>query len=70
MQLIIILFKTMLREHRPLKRHSNYFRKSDEIGPILITEAKINEDNFIVISTYNSNTEPEQLKTYLSCKIC
>ena len=39
-------------------------QKSDENGRILIFEAKINEDNFIVINIYNSNTEPEQLKTF------
>ena len=32
-------------------------QNSDENGRILITEAKINEDNFIVIIIYNSNTE-------------
>ena len=31
-------------------------RKSDENERILIIEAKINEDNFIVINIYNSNT--------------
>ena len=40
-------------------------QKSDENGHILIGEAKINEDNFIVINIYNSNTESEQLKTIL-----
>ena len=30
----------------------------------LIIEAKINEDNFIIINIYNSNTESEQLKTF------
>ena len=39
-------------------------QKNDENGRILIIEAKINEDNFIVINIYNSNTEPEQLKTF------
>ena len=39
-------------------------QKSDENGRILITEAKINEDNLIVINIYNSNTESEQLKTF------
>ena len=44
----------------------NYFdlidQKSDENGRILIIEAKINEDNLIVINIYNTNTESEQLK--------
>ena len=35
-----------------------------ENGRILIIEAKINDDNFIVINIYNSNTESEQLKTF------
>ena len=39
-------------------------QKSDENGRILIIEAKINEDNFIVINIYNPNTESEQLKTF------
>ena len=39
-------------------------QKSDENGRILIIEAKINGDNFIVINIYNSNTESEQLKTF------
>ena len=39
-------------------------QKSDENGRILIFEAKINEDNFIVINIYNTNTESEQLKTF------
>ena len=30
----------------------------------LIIEAKINEDSFIIINIYNSNTESEQLKTF------
>ena len=38
-------------------------QKSDKNGFILIIEAKINEDNFIVINIHNSNTESEQLKT-------
>ena len=33
-------------------------QKSDENGRILIPEAKINDDNFIVINISNSNTEP------------
>ena len=39
-------------------------QKSDENGRILIIEAKINEDNFIVMNIYNSNTESEQSKTF------
>ena len=39
-------------------------QKSDENGRILMIEAKINEDNFIAITIYNSNTESEQLKTF------
>ena len=39
-------------------------QRSDENGRILIIEAKINGDNFIVINIYNSNTESEQLKTF------
>ena len=39
-------------------------QNSDENGRILIIEAKINEDNFIIINIYNSNTEFEQLKTF------
>ena len=39
-------------------------QKSDENGRILITEAKINEYNFIVINIYNSNTDSELLKTF------
>ena len=46
----------------------NYFdlinQISDENGPILIIEAKINEDNFIEMNIYNSNTESEQSKTF------
>ena len=39
-------------------------QKSNENERILIIEAKINEDNFIVINIYNSSTEFEQLKTF------
>ena len=39
-------------------------QNSDENGRILIIEAKINEDNFIVINIYKSNIESEQLKTF------
>ena len=38
-------------------------QKSDENGSILITEAIINEDDFIVIHIYSSNTESEQFST-------
>ena len=39
-------------------------QKSDENGQISIIEAKINENSFIVINIYKSNTESEQLKTF------
>ena len=39
-------------------------QKSDENERIIVIEAKINEDNFIVINIYNSNNESEQLKTF------
>ena len=39
-------------------------QKSHENGRILIIEAKINDDDFIVIHIYNSNIESEQLKTF------
>ena len=38
-------------------------QKCDENGRILIIEAKINKDNFIVINIFNSSTDSEQLKT-------
>ena len=39
-------------------------QKRDENGEILIIEAKINENIFIVIHIYKYNTESEQLKTF------
>ena len=45
-------------------------QKSDENERILIIEAKIIEDNFIVINIYNSNTESEELKLFQPCKMC
>ena len=40
--------------------------KSDKNEQILIIEAKKNKNNFIVINKYSSNTESEQLKTFLT----
>ena len=38
--------------------------KSDENGRILIIEATIDEEDFILINLYNANTEKEQLETF------
>ena len=40
--------------------------KSDKNEQILIIEVKGNKNNFIVINKYSSNTESEQLKTFLT----
>ena len=39
-------------------------QKSDENERIIITEAKMNDNYFIVISIYNSNKDSEQSKTF------
>ena len=39
-------------------------QKSDENEQIIITEAKMNDNYFIVISIYNSNKGSEQSKTF------
>ena len=69
MSLLVLFFSPTAKQiHATGFCGKNYFdlidKKSDENGQILITEPKINEDNFIVINIYNSNTEPEQLKTF------
>ena len=38
----------------------------DKNGRILILDAKLNDTNFLLISFYNSNSEPEQLSTFSS----
>ena len=38
-------------------------KKSDENGRILITDAKVNDEKFLLVNLYNSNTESEQIKT-------
>ena len=38
-------------------------KKSDENGWILIIDAKVNDEKFLLINIYNSNTESEQIKT-------
>ena len=38
--------------------------KCDKNGRILILGAELNAANFLLISFYNSNTEPEQLSTF------
>ena len=38
-------------------------KKSDEIGRILIIDAKVNDEKFLLVNIYNSNTESEQIKT-------
>ena len=38
-------------------------RKSDENGRILITGAKVNDENVLLVNLYNSKTESEQSKT-------
>ena len=38
-------------------------KKSDENGRILIIDAKVNDEKFLLVNLYNSNTEPEQIKT-------
>ena len=37
--------------------------KNEDQGRILIVEADIDEETFVVINLYNSNTEMEQIKT-------
>ena len=37
--------------------------KSDENGRILITDAKLNDEKFLLVNLYSSNTESEQIKT-------
>ena len=37
--------------------------KNDNHGRILIVDAGINEDTFVLINFYNANTETEQIKT-------
>ena len=39
-------------------------QKSDENERVIITEAKMNDNYFIVISIYNSNKDSEQSKTF------
>ena len=38
-------------------------KKSDENGRILIIDAKVNDEKFLLVNLYNSNTESEQIKT-------
>ena len=38
-------------------------KKSDENGRILKIDAKVNDKKFLLVNTYNSNTESEQIKT-------
>ena len=37
--------------------------KNDNQGRILIVDADINEETFVLINVYNANTETEQIKT-------
>ena len=38
-------------------------KKSDESGRILIIDAKVNDEKFLLVNVYISNVEPEQFKT-------
>ena len=38
-------------------------KKSDENGRILITDAKVNDEKFLLVNVYNSNTKSEQIKS-------
>ena len=38
-------------------------KKSDENGRILIIDAKVNDEKFLLVNLYNSNTESEQIET-------
>ena len=38
-------------------------KKSEENGRILITDAKVNDEKFLLVNLHNSNTESEQIKT-------
>ena len=38
-------------------------KKSDENGRILIIDAKVNDKKLLLVNLYNSNAEPEQIKT-------
>lgn len=38
-------------------------KKSYEIGRILITDAKVDEENFLLVNPYSSNSESEQIRT-------
>ena len=37
-------------------------KKSDENGRILIIDAKVNDEKFLLVNLYNSNAECEQIK--------
>ena len=39
-------------------------KESDENDRILIIDAKVNDEKFLLINIYNSNTESEQIKTW------
>ena len=38
-------------------------KKSDENGRTLIIDAKVNDEKFLLVNIYNSNTESKQIKT-------
>ena len=44
-------------------------KKSDENGRILIIDAKVNDEQFLLVNLYNSHTESEQIKTLDTLKI-
>ena len=46
-----------------MKIFSYNLQKSDENGRILITDAKLNDEKFLLVNLYSSNTESEQIKT-------
>ena len=43
-------------------------KKSDENDWILITDANVNDEKFLLVNIYNSNTESEQIKTLHTLK--
>ena len=43
-------------------------KKSDENGRILIIDAKVNYEKFLLVNLYNSNAESEQIKTLNTLK--
>ena len=46
-----------------MKIFSYNLQKSDENGRILITDAKLNDEKFLLVNLYSSNTESQQIKT-------